>query len=240
MDKAGPDGAIFLISFAVVILRRRKVVRCVQFYWTRRYFSKTERRLQKKKRSVWRSSTLKTVHREYRSSLSVAQLVRFWFKRSQSLTAHNRQFLQGNLLLLAVCTHEVHLYLCSIFCSHSLVQVSTAFRAQNTPQARSPRNATAHSVLNQNLACQDQQLQSDLWVNCLGQPRCPGRTCFVAVKEWPSKWLKILIQSCLLFVKIVRRWGSHCLRRLALLVLYDFTCIQTALVQVRSAKKWSG
>ena len=29
----------------------------------------------------------------------------------QSLTAHNRQFLQGNLFLLAVCTHEVPLYL---------------------------------------------------------------------------------------------------------------------------------
>ena len=45
MDKAGPDGAI---SLAVVILRRRKVMRCLQFYSTRRYFSKTERLLQEK------------------------------------------------------------------------------------------------------------------------------------------------------------------------------------------------
>ena len=36
------------------------------------------------------------------------------------------QFLQGNLFLLAVCTHEVPPYLCSIFCSHSLMQVSIA------------------------------------------------------------------------------------------------------------------
>ena len=36
------------------------------------------------------------------------------------------QLLQGNLFLLAVCTHEVPPYLCSIFCSHSLMQVSIA------------------------------------------------------------------------------------------------------------------
>ena len=48
MDNAGPDGAIFKISLAVVILHRRKVVRCEQFYWTRGYFSKTEQCLQKK------------------------------------------------------------------------------------------------------------------------------------------------------------------------------------------------
>ena len=79
-----------------------------------------------KKRFVWPSSRLKTVDLDYRSSLSVARLVRFWFKSLQSLTAHDRQFLQGNLFFLAVCTHEVPLYLCSIFCSRSLVQVSTA------------------------------------------------------------------------------------------------------------------
>ena len=43
----------------------------------------------------------------------------------QSLTTHERQFLQGNLFLLAVCTHEVLLYLCSIFGSRSQVQFST-------------------------------------------------------------------------------------------------------------------
>ena len=47
MDNAGPDGATSKISLAVVILQRRKVVRCVQFYWTRGYFSKTERHFQK-------------------------------------------------------------------------------------------------------------------------------------------------------------------------------------------------
>ena len=31
MDNAGPDGAIFGIAFVVVILQRRKVVKCVQF-----------------------------------------------------------------------------------------------------------------------------------------------------------------------------------------------------------------
>ena len=63
---------------------------------------------------------------DYCLSFTVARLVRFWFKSLQSLTTHIRQFLQGNLFLLAVCAHEVPLYLCSIFCSPSLVQVSTA------------------------------------------------------------------------------------------------------------------
>ena len=49
----------------------------------------------------------KTVDLDYHLSLLVAQLVRFWFKSLQSLTAHERQFLQGNLFLLAVCTHKV-------------------------------------------------------------------------------------------------------------------------------------
>ena len=78
--------------------------------------------------SVGPSNRLKTVDLDYRSSLSVTRLVRFWFKSLQSFTAHDGQFPQGNynLFLLAVCTHEVPLYLCSIFCSLSLVQVSTA------------------------------------------------------------------------------------------------------------------
>ena len=91
-----------------------------------------------KKGSVRPSSRLKTVDLDCRSSLSVAQLVRFWFKSLQSLTVHDRQFLQGNLFLLAVCTHDVGLYLCSIFCIHSLLQFSAAsyraFGARNTPQ----------------------------------------------------------------------------------------------------------
>ena len=91
-----------------------------------------------KKRSVRPSSTLKTVDLDCRSSLSVAQLVRFWFKSLQSLTVHDRQFLQGNLFLLAVFTHDVGLYLCSIFCTRSPLQFSAAsyraFGARNTPQ----------------------------------------------------------------------------------------------------------
>ena len=79
-----------------------------------------------KNRSVRPSSRLKTVDLDCRSSLLVAQLVRFWFKSLQSLTVHDRQFLQGNLFLLAVCMHDVALYLCSIFCTRSLVQFSTA------------------------------------------------------------------------------------------------------------------
>ena len=91
-----------------------------------------------KKRSVRPSSRLKTVDLDCRSSISVARLVRFWFKSLQILTVHDRQFLQGNLFLLTVCTHDVGLYLCSIFCTRSLLQFSAAsyraFGARNTPQ----------------------------------------------------------------------------------------------------------
>ena len=106
-------------------------------YWTRGYFSRTDQGLQKK-RFVRPSSRLKTVDLDCRSSLSVAQLVRFWFKSLQSLTVHDRQFLQGNLFLLAVCTQDVDLSLCSIFCTRSLLQFSAAsycaFGARNTPR----------------------------------------------------------------------------------------------------------
>ena len=142
MDNAGPDGAIFKISLAVVILQRRKVVRCVQFTGQGVISQKPTEAC--KKRSVRPSSRLKTVDLDCRSSLSVAQLVRFWFKSLQSLTAHDRQFLQGNLFLLAVCTHDVGLYLCSIFCTRSLLQFSAAsyrgFGERNTPQIIVPRN----------------------------------------------------------------------------------------------------
>ena len=89
-------------------------------------FLKNRTMLAKNKTFIWPSSTSKTVDLDYRSLLLVAQLVRFWFKSLQSLTAHERQFLQGDLFLLTVCTHEVPLYLCSIFCSPSMVQLSTA------------------------------------------------------------------------------------------------------------------
>ena len=136
MDNAGPDGAIFKILLAVVILQRRKVVRCVQFTG-QGVISQNRPRLAKK-RSVMPSSRLKTVDLDCHSLLSVAQLDRFWFKSLQSLTVHDRQFLQGNLFLLAVCTHDVGLYLCSIFCTRSVLQFSAAsyraFGARNTPQ----------------------------------------------------------------------------------------------------------
>ena len=75
-----------------------------------------------KKRSIRPLSRLKTVNLDYHSLLLVGQIL----VQSLQITAHDRQFLQGNLFLLAVCTHEVPLYLCSIFCTCSLVQVSTA------------------------------------------------------------------------------------------------------------------
>ena len=97
-----------------------------------------------KKRSVRPSSRLKTVDLDCRSSLSVARLVRFWFKSLQSLTVHDRQFLQGNVFLLAVCTHDVGLYLCSIFCTRSLLQFCAAsyraFGERNTPHATVSHN----------------------------------------------------------------------------------------------------
>ena len=76
---------------AVVNLQRHKVVRCVQFYWARSYFSITERCLQKKKKkknSVWPSSTLKAVDLEYHLSLLVARVVRSWFKSLQSFSTY--------------------------------------------------------------------------------------------------------------------------------------------------------
>jgi len=51
------------------------------------------------KRFIRPSSRLKSVHLDYRSSLSISQLLRFWFKSSQSLTTHERQFLPGILSL---------------------------------------------------------------------------------------------------------------------------------------------
>ena len=68
MDNAGPDGDIFWISFAVVILRRQKVVRRVQFYWIMGCFSKIERRLQKTLRLA-----LEYIE-NYRSGLSLVAL----------------------------------------------------------------------------------------------------------------------------------------------------------------------
>ena len=122
-------GWLFVISQA----KSREV--CT-VYWTTGYFSKTERRFATK-RSVWPSSTLKTVDLGYRSSLSVAWMVRFWFKSLQNSTVHKRPLVQSSLFLLAVYTHEVPLYLCSVFCNRSQVRLSTAsyraFGARTTP-----------------------------------------------------------------------------------------------------------
>ena len=74
-----------------------------------------------KNHSVWPSSTLKTVHREYCLSLSVAQLVRFWFKSLQSLTAHERQF--------SICAPS---FVTVVWCKWALCVF--VVRAENTPQ----------------------------------------------------------------------------------------------------------
>jgi len=76
IDNAGPDRAIFWISLAVVILQRQKVVRCVQFYWIRAYFSIIKWRLQKKM-----LCRVKTVHWEYRLSILVARLGQIWVQK---------------------------------------------------------------------------------------------------------------------------------------------------------------
>ena len=108
-----------------------------------------------KKRSVWPSSGLKTVDLDYRSSLSVARLVRFWFKSLQTLTAHDRQFLQGNLFLLAMCTHKVA-FVAIVWSKWALLVIT--FWARNTPQ-------TVSRNLNTHLACVCTFLNL-LWLYC--------------------------------------------------------------------------
>jgi len=134
MDNAGPDGANIVGCCNFTEAKSREV--CTILLDKGLFFK--NRPTLAKKRSVRPSSRLKTVNLDCRSSLSVAWLVRFWFKSLQSLAVHDRQFLQGNLFLLALCTHDVCLYLCSIFCTCSLLQFSAvsyhAFGAWNTPQ----------------------------------------------------------------------------------------------------------
>ena len=77
------------------------------------------------KKTLCLALEVKTVNLDCHLLLSVARLVRFWLKSLQNLTTHNKQFLQGNLFLLAVYMHDVALYLCSIFCSRSLVEFNT-------------------------------------------------------------------------------------------------------------------
>ena len=88
----------------------------------------------------------------YRSSLSVACMVRFWFKSFQNSTVHKTSLVQGSPFLLAVYTHEVPLCLCSVFCSHSQVRLSTAryrgaFGARTTPQTASHNLNHMHSMV---------------------------------------------------------------------------------------------
>ena len=89
------------------------------------------------KPSVWPSNTLKTVDLGYRSSLSVAWMVRFWSKSFKNPTVHKTSLVQGSLSLLTVYTHKVPLCLCSVVCSLNQVRLSTAryrvFGARTTP-----------------------------------------------------------------------------------------------------------
>ena len=136
MDNAGPDGAIFWISFAVVILQRRKVVKCVQFTRQRAISQKLNDVCNKTLRLAL--EYVENCRSRYRLSLSVAWIVRFWFKSFQNLTIRKTSLVQGSLFLLAVYTHEVPVCLCSVFCSRSQVRLSTAryraFGAPTTPR----------------------------------------------------------------------------------------------------------
>ena len=72
IDNARPDGAIFFYyRWLLLFYRGKKVVRYVQFYWTRDYFSNMNDVFNKTP-----SSMLKTVDLEYHSSLLVAWMVR--------------------------------------------------------------------------------------------------------------------------------------------------------------------
>ena len=94
-------------------------MRCVQFYWTRGYFSKTKQRLQFNK-----TLCLALQHVENcRSRLSFFAFG-YLVNLAQNLTAPERLLVQGNQVNLAAYTHEVPLYLCSIFCSCSQVRLS--------------------------------------------------------------------------------------------------------------------
>ena len=121
MDNAGPDGAIF---FNIVGCCEYKVVRFVQFTGQKATSQKPNEICNKTLRLAL--STLKTVDLEYCSVLLVVWMVRFWSKSLHNSIIHKRPLIQGSLFLLAVYTHEVPLYLCSIFCSCSQVRLSTA------------------------------------------------------------------------------------------------------------------
>ena len=135
MDNAGPDGDIFWISFAVVILRRQKVVRRVQFYWIMGYFSKIERRLQKNApsgpRVHWKLSIWTIARRSWLLSWSDfgSKVYKVWPPTRDSSYKVTYSF------WLCVCTR--YLSICSpsfvalVWCNWELWV--TAFGARNTP-----------------------------------------------------------------------------------------------------------
>ena len=64
---------------------------------------------------------VKCVDLDYRSSLSVAWMVRLWFESLQSLTVYAQPLVEGNLYQFSLWrTHRVPLFTCSLFCSYSL------------------------------------------------------------------------------------------------------------------------
>ena len=138
MDNPGPDGTS-CNSWDVYSFIR-------QFF----YFSKIEQCLERNTPSG------PQVHLNCPSGVSFValscSLPRFWFKSLWSLTDHKRQFLQGNLFLLAM--HEMPLYLCSIFCSRSLVQLSAVsyhvWSAEHAPNCIYPVTLRKSLVLRVN------------------------------------------------------------------------------------------
>ena len=64
------------------------------------------------------SGWLKLIDLGYRSSLSVAWMIRFWFKSFQNSTVHKRPLVQGSLFLLAVISIK-----CLSICAPSFATV---------------------------------------------------------------------------------------------------------------------
>ena len=104
-----------------------------------------------KKCPVRPSSRLKSVHLDYRSSLLVSQLLRFWFKSLQSLTAHESSSYKVTYSFW-LCVHTRCLSICApsfvavVWCKWALQVI--AFWVQNTPQTVSRNhNVQGHCVL---------------------------------------------------------------------------------------------
>jgi len=127
---------------------------------------------------------------------------------------------------------------------HTFLQLNSYVESEIVsliPQALSslqgPRNKTIHSVLiiaNQNLACQDQQLKSDLQANFSGQPCCRRQHALCRSKGVAIEMAENSGAMLPFVCEIVQQWGGGFLRWVGLLVLYDFTCTQTEHMQVPS------